>query len=80
MLVVWKRHKNKYDAENLRRSCTHCDQTFSNVGNLKRHVETQHEEKKFACTEPEHSKMLGTQHNLKCHINDLKTHGILKKI
>ena len=34
-----------------RRSCTYCDQTFSNRGNLNRHIRTNHESKKYPCTE-----------------------------
>ena len=50
------------------RSCTYCDQTFSNVGNLNRHVRRDHESKKFPCTEC--SKQFATNLNLKCHFND----------
>ena len=51
-----------------RRSCTYCDQTFSNQGNLNRHVRRDHESKKFQCTEC--SKQFATNLNLKCHFND----------
>ena len=51
-----------------RRSCTYCDQTFSNKGNLNRHVRRDHESKKFPCTEC--SKQFATNLNLKCHFND----------
>ena len=51
-----------------RRRCTYCDQTFSNQGNLNRHVRRDHESKKFQCTEC--SKQFATNLNLKCHFND----------
>ena len=50
-----------------RRSCPYCDQTFSNGGNLNRHVQTAHESKKYPCTEC--SKQFATNLNLKCHFN-----------
>ena len=30
------------NTENPRQTCTYCDQTFSNIGNLNRHVQTHH--------------------------------------
>ena len=51
-----------------RRSCTYCDQTFSNKGNLNRHVRTDHERKKFSCTEC--PKQFSRNLSLKCHFND----------
>lgn len=51
-----------------RPNCTQCDETFCNVGNLNRHVQRVHQNKKFSCQNCDQE--FGTKHNLDCHFND----------